>query len=69
MKGKLSLAAVAVAFAMLATPGTASAHFNKHGWCKKDCFLGWMHHGHCKKVVKKKHATSKMARKSHKHMK
>ena len=67
MKGKLSLAAVAVAIAMLASPATASAHFNKHGWCAKDCFLGWMHHG-CKKAVKK-HSKSKMAKKSHKHAK
>ena len=57
MKGKLTLAAVAVAFAMMSVPGTASAgHFGRYDWCKRDCFWGWMHRGDCKnKVVHKKH--------------
>jgi acetyl-CoA acetyltransferase len=56
MTGKLSLAAVAVAFAMLAMPGTASAHFHKHSWSKMDCALfGWMDHRRCHKAVKHKH--------------
>ena len=55
MKGKLTLATVAVAFAMLAMPGSASAHFDRHGWRKMECCMfGWMHHGFCKKVVKHK---------------
>ena len=55
MKGKLTLAAVAVAFAMMSVPGTASAgHFGRD-WCKRDCFWGWMDRGSCaKKVVKHK---------------
>lgn len=57
MKGKLTLAAVAVAFAMLSVPGTASAGgFGRYDWCKRDCFWGWMDRGRCaKKVVVKKH--------------
>lgn len=56
MKSKLTLAAVAVAFAMLSVPGAASAgHFGRD-WCKRDCFWGWMDRGSCaKKVVVKKH--------------
>ena len=58
MKGKLTLAAVAVAFAMLSVPGTASAgHYRGDwGWSKRDHW-GWMHRGwDCeRKVVKKKH--------------
>jgi hypothetical protein len=49
MKSKLTLATVALAFAVLAMPGTASAHFDRHVWKKVDCVLfGWMHHGRCK---------------------
>jgi hypothetical protein len=58
MKSKMTLAAVAVAFAMLSVPGAASAgHFGRD-WCKRDCFWGWMDRDHCKKKVvvhKKKH--------------
>ena len=67
MKGKLTLAAVAVAFAMMSVPGTASAgHFGRYDWCKRDCFWGWMHRDRCaKKVVvyKKKHVVKKAKKK------
>jgi hypothetical protein len=67
MKGKLTLAAVAVAFAMMSVPTTASAgHFGRYDWCKRDCFWGWMHRDRCaKKVVvyKKKHHVVKKAKK------
>jgi hypothetical protein len=58
MKGKLSLAAVAVAFVTMAVPGTASAHFDRYrsDWCKRDCMFGWMHRWDCqRKVVKHRH--------------
>jgi len=65
MKGKLTLAAVAVAFAMMSVPGTASAGFGRSDWCKRDSFWGWMHRDRCKKAVvyKKKHHVVKKAKK------
>lgn len=69
MKGKLTLAAVAVAFAMLSVPGTASAgHYRSDwGWSKRDHW-GWMHRGWgCERKVvkhKKKHYVHKRVRKA-----
>jgi hypothetical protein len=70
MKGKLTLAAVAVAFAMLSVPGTASAgHYRDWGWSKRDHW-GWMHRGwDCERKVvkyKKKHHVHKKVKKAKK---
>jgi hypothetical protein len=69
MKGKLSLAAVAVAFVTMAVPGTASAHFDRYDyrsdWCKRDCMFGWMHRWDCQRKVGKhrhKHHVHKRAK-------
>jgi hypothetical protein len=48
MKGKLTLATVAVAFTMLAMPATASAHFDRKVWSRVDCLFSWMHRDWCK---------------------
>jgi hypothetical protein len=67
MKTKLTLATVAVAFAVLAMPGAASAHFDRRDWrmdtCRKDRVFGWMYQWHCKKAVKHKHYVHKKAKK------
>ena len=66
MKSKLTLATVAVAFAMMSMPGAASAHFDRRDWrmdwrmervdwCKKDRVFGWMYQWRCKKAVKHRH--------------
>jgi hypothetical protein len=67
MKGKLTLAAVAVAFAMLSVPGTASAGHYRYDWSKRDHW-GWMHRGwDCeRKVVKHKKKHYYVARKAKK---
>lgn len=45
MKVKMTAAAVAIAFAVMAMPGAASAHFHKRTWSKVECnMFGWMHH-------------------------
>jgi hypothetical protein len=50
MKGKLGLAVVAVAVAMLSMPAAASAGHKRHGWCKLECVVGWMYSKECRKA-------------------
>lgn len=47
MKGKLTAVAVAIAFAMMAMPGTASAHYHKRTWTKDCMTFGWVHNWKC----------------------
>jgi hypothetical protein len=62
MKSKFSLAALALAGAMLAVPVSAEAHWDKQWWSwekqwwgRKDCMWWWRgHDDHAKKVHKKK---------------
>jgi hypothetical protein len=65
MKGKLSLAAVAVVFATMALPGTASAGFDRYDCWRRDCMFGWMHRGWgCdRKVVVVKHKKHRVHKK------
>ena len=64
MKTKISLAALALAGAMLAMPVTAQAHFDRGYHKDWRCHMfGWLDHSRCKKVVKhKKH--KKVAKKA-----
>ena len=64
MKGKLSLAAVAVAFATMALPGTASAGFDRSDCWRRDCMFGWTHRWDCsRKVVVVKHKKHRVHKK------
>ncbi|HJZ43061.1 MAG TPA: hypothetical protein VJ233_05025 [Hyphomicrobiaceae bacterium] len=54
MKTKISLAALALAGAMLALPVSAQAHFDRGVHKNWRCHMfGWLDHSRCKKAVKK----------------
>jgi hypothetical protein len=54
MKTKISLAALALAGAMLALPVSAQAHFDRGVHKDWRCHMfGWLDHSRCKKAVKK----------------
>jgi hypothetical protein len=71
MKTKISLAALALAGAMLALPVSAQAHFDRGYHKDWSCHMfGWLDHGRCKKVYVKKHKKHvRKARKSRKQAK
>ena len=68
MKTKISLAALALAGAMLALPVSAQAHFDRGYHKDWRCHMfGWLDHSRCKKkVVKRKKGKKKVAKKAKK---
>jgi hypothetical protein len=56
MQTKISLAAMALAAAMLTMPVSAQAHFDRGAHKNWRCHMfGWLDHSRCKKAVKHYH--------------